>query len=234
MDPNHANGQETRSAHEGPGSLLTRRMSARPIHVRGFSPAEWQIDALRAWEGGDSRGPFRGTLEVFTGGGKTLIALMALAEASRLTDNLRATVVVPTEALARQWIAVLQANTDMAPDGISLMGAGGTAGPTDGCVLVAVINTAAKRLPEASIDPTAHMLIIDECHRPARLAFSAFWTSRHDTASGCRLLRTVKSLTRRASPWPTTNRWSARSSARLSSPSGSRMRVARVGFRTTS
>ena len=43
------------------------------IHTRGFELHPWQTAAVEAWEATDP--PHRGTLEVFTGGGKTLIAL---------------------------------------------------------------------------------------------------------------------------------------------------------------
>ena len=56
--------------------------AARPFVARGFDLQDWQRKAVEAWISGDAGGPFRGTLEIFTGGGKTLIAL-ACAEAAQ-------------------------------------------------------------------------------------------------------------------------------------------------------
>ena len=76
--------------------------------------AGWQRDACAAWQHGDDpSGPTRGTLEIFTGGGKSLIALECLRRAAHDTPALRALVVVPTLALARQWRQVFLANTDL-------------------------------------------------------------------------------------------------------------------------
>ena len=69
----------------------------------GFELADWQQDAVGAWSTGASQ-PYTGTLEVFTGGGKTLMALQCAAVASREAPDLRLAIVVPTEALGHQWI----------------------------------------------------------------------------------------------------------------------------------
>ncbi len=134
-------------------------------------PAPWQGRAVEAWREGDSRGPWRGTLEIFTGGGKTLIALMALAEAARAVPSVRAQIIVPSEALAHQWIASIREHTTIRPDEVGLMGAGGDDAPGDVTVLVAVINTAAKKLPGLIRSGTENMLIVDECHRAGAPTF---------------------------------------------------------------
>jgi superfamily II DNA or RNA helicase len=72
--------------------------------LRGFDLHGWQNDALAAWIAGDDGGPHRGTLEIFTGGGKTLIALSAIARIFETEPNLRVAIVAPTQALVRQWI----------------------------------------------------------------------------------------------------------------------------------
>jgi superfamily II DNA or RNA helicase len=139
-----------------------------PIALQGVELAPWQVEAVDAWCAGDGR-PHTGTLEVFTGGGKTLIALKCVERAAQLVPDLSLAIVVPTEALAHQWRQVIASRTNIAPGSIGLMGAGGRdrlgsagAGPR---VLVAVLNSAAKRLPDDVTDPDRTMLIVDECHR---------------------------------------------------------------------
>ena len=72
------------------------------IQARGFELVDWQKAAVQSWLRGDAVGPHRGTLEIFTGGGKSLIALACLALAAEEATDLRAAIVVPTEALAIQ------------------------------------------------------------------------------------------------------------------------------------
>ena len=135
-----------------------------PIHNRGFELAEWQERALDAWVQGDGT-PFRGTLEIFTGGGKTLIALAAAARVSATVPDLRLAVVVPAEALARQWIASIARHTDIDPSDVGLLGAGGKDSLDEKRVLVTVLNSAAKYLPDMAVANQPLMLVVDECHR---------------------------------------------------------------------
>src|SRR5215218_10370069 len=109
---------------------------------------DYQREAVEAWERGDSRGPRRGTLAIFTGGGKTLIALAAFERARRSAPELKLAVVVPAEALARQWVEAIAKHTDIPVEQIGLLGAGGHDDLKDKRALVAVINSAAKELPE--------------------------------------------------------------------------------------
>src|SRR3989442_15873573 len=85
---------------------------------------DWQDLALQRWWDGDSEGPQRGTLEVFTGGGKTLIALAAFARVSSADPAARLAIVVPTEALARQWVSALTRHTNLKKVDVGLLGAG--------------------------------------------------------------------------------------------------------------
>ena len=71
-----------------------------------------------------AREPCRGTLEIFTGGGKTLIALAAFAQVSSTAPETRLAVVAPTEALARQWVTSLQQHTTLSKSDIGMLGAG--------------------------------------------------------------------------------------------------------------
>ena len=72
-----------------------------------------------------------GTLEIVTGGGKTLIALACAARASQVDPDLKLAIVVPTEALARQWRAAVARFTSIAAHDIGLLGAGGNDGLTN-------------------------------------------------------------------------------------------------------
>lgn len=136
-----------------------------------FELHAWQQDALDRWIRGDRHGPFRGTLEIFTGGGKTLIALACWAAATRMDPDARLSVVVPTEALARQWRDAVAEYTNVSPDEVGLLGAGEQDDFEGHKVLVSVINTAAKRLPELARDAQPLMLVVDECHRAGAPTF---------------------------------------------------------------
>lgn len=140
----------------------------------GFALADWQVEALDAWEAGADRGPRAGTLEVFTGGGKTLIALAAVARVAQERPDLRLAIVVPTEALALQWISSLLDNTTLREDDVGLLGAGSSDSLDTKRALVSIVNSAAKVLPEmaSKVDPDSLMLIVDECHRAGAPSFS--------------------------------------------------------------
>lgn len=148
------------------------------ITTAGFSLFEWQREALEAWVAGDGTGRFRGTLEVFTGGGKTLIALACAERAAQYSHDLRVVVVVPTEALAHQWRQAIVAHTAVPPAQVGLLGAGGGDDLGSKQVLVAVLNTAARRLPEMiRAAGRETMLIVDECHRAGAPTFARVLTT---------------------------------------------------------
>src|SRR3712207_3442643 len=88
-------------------------MSGSPFDLAGVELVPWQNDAADAWRSGDGDGPWRGTLEIFTGGGKSLIALECLRRAAAEEPLLRAVIVVPTLALARQWRRVVLERTGL-------------------------------------------------------------------------------------------------------------------------
>ena len=73
------------------------------LTTENFELHPWQSEAVDRWVAGFDGHPFTGTLEVVTGGGKTLIALACAARVAELVGDIRLVVVVPTEALARQW-----------------------------------------------------------------------------------------------------------------------------------
>lgn len=67
--------------------------------VEAITPRPHQVDALRAWIQAEKRG----TVELPTGAGKTILAVLAIVAAGRST-----LIVVPTIDLMQQWQGVLQ------------------------------------------------------------------------------------------------------------------------------
>ena len=144
----------------------------------GVELFDWQLDAIQKWTVGDDRGPFRGTLEIFTGGGKTLMALAAFAHVSAFAPDTRLAVVVPSEALARQWVSILQRDTTLTQSEIGMLGAGKKDTFENKRALVAVLNSAARKLPELANTVSPMMLVIDECHRAGAASFSKVLDTR--------------------------------------------------------
>ena len=157
-----------------PDTASPARDDCDPFAYRGPVLAEWQQDALRAWFTGDSRGTTRGTLEVFTGGGKTLLALAAAAQLSAGHPCLRLLGVVPTQALQAQWVEEIRKQTTIPGPQIGRLGGGRSDDLLGKRALVAVLNSAARKLPElcSSFDPADLMLVVDECHRAGAPQFS--------------------------------------------------------------
>jgi superfamily II DNA or RNA helicase len=153
-----------------------------PVKI-SISLVDWQLEAVRRWETGDDHGPYRGTLEVFTGGGKTLIALAAFACLSESVPGIRLAIVAPTEALARQWVDSITRHTSLARSDVGMLGAGRHDTYDGRRALVAVLNSAARRLPELAAAAQPLMLVVDECHRAGAATFSKVL----DTPSGYRL-----------------------------------------------
>ena len=140
--------------------------------TRGFELTGWQRSAVEAWTAGDGGHRNFGTIEVVTGGGKSLIALECAAEVARSTPGLKLAIVVPTQALARQWRDVLLERTTLKREEVSILG-GGAKGDLAECrALVAVLNSAAKKLPTMARSNQPLMLIVDECHRAGAPKFS--------------------------------------------------------------
>ncbi|KQR10437.1 DEAD/DEAH box helicase [Cellulomonas sp. Leaf334] len=141
--------------------------------LRGVQLEDWQQDACAAWAAGDEGGPFRGTLEVFTGGGKSLIALECARLAALVEPHLRLVIVVPTIALARQWRAVLEERTGLDPKDIGELRGGRKDDLRTHRALIGVLNSAAQRLPQIARDARGPlMLIVDESHRAGAPEFS--------------------------------------------------------------
>lgn len=144
----------------------------KPIRTRDFELRPWQQSAVDAWEHGWEGHPNQGTLEVVTGGGKTLIALACAARVAETVPDLKLAVVVPTEALARQWRDAIARYTTITATHVGLLGAGGRSSFKGKQAVVAVLNTAADRLPGLAREAQPLMLVIDECHRAGAPSFS--------------------------------------------------------------
>lgn len=140
--------------------------------TRGFELTDWQRAAVDRWVAGVDGARHRGTIEVVTGGGKSLIAIACAEEAARTEPNLKLAVVVPTQALARQWVDVLTTYTSLEATHVGILGAGRRDTLKDRRALVTVLNTAAKELPQLAQDQQPLMLIVDECHRAGAPKFS--------------------------------------------------------------
>ena len=123
----------------------------------------WQRECLKAWQDNGCRG----ILHVATGAGKTRFALAAIQALRQRHPNLEVRVVVPTIALARQWLTALTHGAPSEAWRPGLYG-GGRRDRSDRRVMVYVVNSARDALP-------AHMrrafalghpvlLICDECH----------------------------------------------------------------------
>ena len=123
----------------------------------------WQRECLKAWQDNGCRG----ILHVATGAGKTRFALTAIQTLRARHPGLEVRVVVPTVALARQWLTALTHGAPSEEWRPGLFG-GGRRDEDGRRVMVYVINSARTALP-------AHMrrafalghpalLICDECH----------------------------------------------------------------------
>ncbi|MGZ3585470.1 MAG: DEAD/DEAH box helicase, partial [Ktedonobacterales bacterium] len=117
--------------------------------VLSLTPRPYQEDALTAWR---AEG-YRGVVVLPTGGGKTFIGALAIADL-----NLRTLVVVPTIDLLRQWRAALAAALSREPGDIGIYGGG----DHDVQPITIVTYESAQIHPE--LLRRFGLLIFDECH----------------------------------------------------------------------
>lgn len=127
---------------------------------------DWQQSALEAWVSNDQRG----IVGAVTGGGKTVLALAAIAQAKAHTTL----IVVPTQALLDQWWEEASLFFGLPFDEIRIIT--GKAKPRSGTINIAVLNTASKLEPRSS----DLMLVVDECHKAASTSFRSIlkWKTR--------------------------------------------------------
>lgn len=189
-----AEGREDRASLvlDSSGSGLSRKGLTKLKHAgpdyslaSEIEPYSWQLEALNSWAG--SR---RGTLEVVTGAGKTVFALMAIARLLAEVPDARVTVLVPTKVLMYQWQVELVRLLGVPPDHLGLRGDGHKDRFSQGKrVVVSIINSAIIN-DELKWDVQAlpaeqhHFLIADECHRYAGGEFSRVFEARYESSLG--------------------------------------------------
>ena len=129
----------------------------------------WQRRAITAWAA--SRHPLRGLrhgiFDVFTGAGKTVLALAAMVDAASEVPDLKLAVVVPTAALMSQWVATIpKVLAGVTSADVGRSGGGHADGFSSHRFVVYVINSARERLAR-DVEGHRVMLVVDECHRAA-------------------------------------------------------------------
>ncbi|GAB3489765.1 DEAD/DEAH box helicase family protein [Spirosoma knui] len=93
-----ANPRLIKMIEEAEQRMVTQAQTPRFPHVDG--PRDYQTTAYQKWVGNQ----YQGLFAMATGTGKTLTALNCILEEYRLTGHYRVIVVVPTKALAIQWV----------------------------------------------------------------------------------------------------------------------------------
>ncbi len=122
------------------------------------SPRDWQQRAFQAWLPAQ-----RGVVQVVTGAGKTLLALMCMERFHHQTPNARTVILVPTIALMDQWFLALREDLAVKEELIGCYS--GRERPSRPCMVnILVVNTARSVAPALSSGPPC-LLIVDECHR---------------------------------------------------------------------
>lgn len=132
--------------------------------TNGIVLRDWQSDCIERW----FQQGCKGIAKVVTGAGKTVLA-MALTERlqNQQDPDLRVVVVVPTVVLMQQWQTTLLKYSNLPATAIGCLGGGNSDTLNNGVrILVAVLNSAATKLPEIGRSITHPLLlIVDECHR---------------------------------------------------------------------
>ncbi len=127
----------------------------------------WQEKAWEAWEGAG----YQGMLEAITGSGKTVFAIECAKRLNRLHRPLNTLIVVPTIPLMHQWKKSIEkfAGDDFRK--VGLLGDGHEDNFSKSPIVVAVVNSASKRVNEllqhtlGSDARVKSLLIADEVHR---------------------------------------------------------------------
>ncbi len=122
-------------------------------------PRCWQTRALEAWK----RGGYRGIAKVVTGGGKTIFAFLCADEYLRQFPSGKIVVLVPTLALADQWLTSFIKDAGIDETKIQVF-SGVEKHENTGIVNILTLNTARTLLPNL-MRPETTFLIVDECHR---------------------------------------------------------------------
>ncbi len=133
-------------------------------YYQGHNPRTWQIEAFNAWK---SRG-YRGIIEAVTGTGKTLVGVLAAAEA--VQRGLDVLIIVPGIELLNQWYETIKKTiSNKLP--IGKIGDGFKADFQSYNIIITTIQSAYK---EVILPATSNSLLIaDEVHRYGSEQFSS-------------------------------------------------------------
>lgn len=137
------------------GTSQTDAPGAWTLRVR---PRQWQTDAMEAWARN-----LRGVVAVVTGGGKTVLAEMAMLAFRQIHRDGRVLIVVPTLALLDQWYVSLQ--EDLGVDEADIATFSSESKPRQPRRVNLIVLDTARRLSERISGGQVSMLIVDECHR---------------------------------------------------------------------
>ena len=120
---------------------------------RGPPLRQWQETALQNWE----QNSFRGVIEAITGTGKSMVGIAAIRDVT--AQGGYALVVVPTKALADQWVALIRKMLPLLT--VGRFGDGVREDFNTKRVIVANVQSLRKPMPSKSLT----LLVADEVHR---------------------------------------------------------------------
>lgn len=155
-----------------------------------FTLEPWQQEAVDAWLASDSPslGPRHGILEIYTGAGKTIVALGAIAAVLREKPKTKVAVVVPTIALAQQWVNAIPERTTTPAARVGMVGGDCSDDYRAHDVLVYVLASArasvgrgsrlAADVEAARAREQEVFLIVDECHKAGAASSSKIFDAR--------------------------------------------------------
>ena len=137
-----------------------------------YTLESWQETACNSWlnSSSSSLGARHGILSMYTGAGKTVVALAALCEIAKESPHMKYAIVVPTTVLAHQWKEKISKVTTLPQREVGIIGDGHSDDFGAHTVLVIVLASARKkkkgtvRLAKVC-DGKDVTLIVDECHR---------------------------------------------------------------------
>ena len=159
-----------------------------------FTLEPWQQEAVRAWLDSESPslGRRHGILDIYTGAGKTIVALGAMAELMGERPQTKVAVVVPTIALAQQWAQAVSERTTLSAERVGMVGGESSDDFYDRDVLVYVlasarlaVTTMAGSSSRLAADVEAArarneevLLVVDECHKAGAPSSSRIFDAR--------------------------------------------------------
>ena len=132
----------------------------------------WQVEARDAWlrSRHPRLGPRHGIADVYTGAGKTFLAMACMVASAELRPGLKIAVICPKTLLARQWQREIVKHTTADEHRVGIVGDGSKANFAQHDVVIYVIDSARRVKSGGSLlarDARGHevLLVVDECHR---------------------------------------------------------------------